>query len=278
MKKDKLIKTEKNLLSPRSTNYLIPLAKMPYYTARQEALIDFIFSKLHKMIKTTMSPEEKAMVIRENFNEAIIGGKTLPSSFTGMSFESGEVRKAVGRYEEMQMLNDLRQLREKEIVIKGQKVWVDGKGKYESVVNCYVGILNSVTEVKTTKIAPRTSTPIYTFHLGLGLAIGVLWSNDSLRKNYTLFPKGFYDLPEQCQKIYRYISLFKKHYLYLHHFQTILNYKPTKYLFDQKKSIERYLNILGRTDKFPGQKYIIGWKRIKGSRGLKTQWLIKQYS
>lgn len=276
MKKDKLIKTEQNLLSPRSTNYLLPLAKLPYYTAKQESLIDFIFSKLHQLINTTMSSEEKAMVVRENFNEAIIGAKTLPPDFRWMAFESSEVRKVLGRYEEMQMLNDLRQLREKEIIIKGQKVWVDEKGKYESVVNCYVGILNSVHEVKTTKIAPRTGTPIHTFNLSLSLAIGVLWSNDSIRKNYSLFPKSFYNLPEQCQKIYRYISLFKKRFVYLHHFQNILNYKPTKNLSDQKKLIEGYLNILKKTEKFPGHKYIVSWKRVKGSKGLETQWLIKR--
>ncbi len=274
--KKSMVKTEQNLLSPRSTNYLISLAKMPYYTARQEALIDFIFNKLHQMIKTTMSPEEKAMIIRENFNEVIIGKETLPTDFKRISFESGEVRKAVGRYEEMQMLDDLRKLREKEIHIGGEKVWVEKNGSFESVINCYVGILNSVTEVKTTKIAPRTGTPIHTFHLGLGMAIGLLWSNDSIRNKYCLFPKSFYSLPEQCQKIYRYLSLWKYRYIYLHHFQNILNYKPTKYFSDQKKSIEKYLNILKKTDIFEGKKYISDWNRVEGTRGLKTQWIIQR--
>ena len=275
----KNLKTEKYLASPRSYNYPQlktkrgeSISKFPYFTARQDALIDFIFSKLNETVPN-MSAEERSLINQDDFDMVLSEREQYPVALTGFSFEPSEVRKALGiRYLEKEMIEDFKEIRRRDIDANAVKVWADKNGKYERTSGWFGSIISDVVTTRTTQIAPRTGEPLHKIHLCIGYIAGLLWLNDGIRKKYRLFPTKFtkfYKFPEQCQKIYRYLSLWGESRLNLAQFGELLNYKPkAKNLTRQKNLIEGYLGYLKKKG------LIYHWERIGGTRGLETQWHI----
>lgn len=269
---DKLIKKsgqEKSLValvSPNSFNYLTP--EMPRFTARQDALIDFIFSKIHKDVPKA-SEEELSLITQENYEMVLADRDSFPTILTGFKFTTTEVRKKLGiRYSEEEMFEDFKVIRRTDVNAFAEKIWADENGKYKKEADWAGSILTDVVRIKTTNIARRTGEPIYEIHLLLGYITGMLWINDSVKRKYRLFSIEFYKLPQQCQKIYRYLSLWLESHIDLDKFINILGYGKTKNLTEQKNLIEGYLDILRK------EGFIHNWERAEGTRGLGTQWHI----
>lgn len=271
----KKLKTEKYLASPRSYDYLQlktkrgePISKFPYFTARQDGLIDFIFSKIKETIPK-MSAEECSLITKDDFDAMLAERELYPVAFTGFSFETSEVRKALGiRYLEKEMIEDFKEIRRRDIDARDVKVWANEKGKFEKVSDWTGSIIADVVTTRTTQIAPRTGDPLHKIHLSIGYITGFIFLNDGIRKKYCLFPIKFYKLPKQCQKIYRYLSLWGESRLNLAQFNELLDYKPAKNLTKLKNLIEGYLGYLKK------EGFIYHWERIKETRGLETQWYI----
>lgn len=263
---EKRAKSPLALVSPNSFNYLVP--EMPRFTARQDALIDFIFSKIHKDVPKA-SKEELSLITQNNYEMVLAEREEFPVALTGFKFPTTEVRKSLGiRYPEKEMIEDFKVIRNTGINAHSEKIWADENGKYKKEADWTGSILSDVVDVKTTNTARRTGEPIHEIHLLLGYITGMLWINDSVREKYRLFSKDFYKLSQQCQKIYRYLSLWKESHIHLDKFIDILGYGSTRNLTDQKNLIEGYLDTLKEGE------FIHSWERVEGTRGLKTQWHI----
>lgn len=267
---EKRAKTPLALVSPNSFNYLVP--EMPRFTARQDALIDFMFSKIHKDIPKA-TKKELSLITQNNYEMVLADREEYPVALTGFKFPTTEVRKSLGiRYPEKEMFEDFKIISDTGIDAHSEKIWADEKGKYRKEADWRGHIITDVVRTRTTKLVPRTGEPIHEIHILLGYITGMLWINDSVREKYRLFSKDFYKLPHQCQKIYRYLSLWKESHIHLDKFIDILGYKEAKNLTDQKNKIEAYLDILKK------EEFILSWERIEGTRGLKTQWYILKES
>lgn len=266
IKESKQDKSLITLASPNSFNYLTP--KMPRFTARQDALIDFIFSKIHKDIPKA-SKEELSLITQDNYEMVLADRESFPTILTGFKFTTTEVRKKLGiRYSEEEIFEDFKIISDTGIDARGERIWADEKGKYKKEADWRGRIITDIVRTKTTRLAPKTQEPIYEIHLLLGYITGMLWINDSVRKKYCLFSKDFYKLSQQCQKIYRYLSLWLESHIDLDKFVDILGYGSTKNLTEQKKLIEGYLDILKKKG------FIYKWERAEGTRGLGTLWHI----
>ena len=254
------------LLSPNSFNYLV--SEMPRFTARQDALIDFIFSKIHKDVPKA-SKEELSLITQDNYEMVLADRENFPIALAGFKFTTTEVRKSLGiRYSEEEMYEDFKVIRCTDVNTHGEKIWADENGEYKRETDWAGSILSDVVRTKTTKLAPKTQEPIHEIHLLLGYITGMLWINDSVKGKYRLFPIEFYKLPQQCQKIYRYLSLWLESHIDLGKFIDILGYGKTKNLTEQKNLIEGYLDILKK------EGFIHNWERAEGRRGLGTLWHI----
>lgn len=267
-------KAELKIHSPRSYNYVTRRSgekgtiDLPYYTAKQEALIDFLFDELRKKAKK-MSDEERSLIAFENYEMVLSERDKFPIALTGLSFTTTEVRKKLGvRFSDKKMIEDFKQLRIKSVNVKKEKIWADKNCKYKDEADWEGSVLSDIMAVKRTVVAPRTGEPLHKIHFCIGYVTGILWLNDIIRDRYCLFPREFYKLPEQCQKIFRYLSLWDEGRLNLRDFSAILNYGTAKNLSKRKNTIEGYLDMLKE------RKFIHDWRRVKGTRGLETQWYI----
>lgn len=270
-KKDKAIQKagrEKSLItlvSPNSFNYLAP--KMPRFTARQDALIDFIFSKIHKDMPKA-SEGELNLITQENYEMVLADREDFPIALTGFKFTTTDIRRKLGiRYPEKEMIEDFYVIRDTGINAVG-KIWADEEGKYSKKARWRGSIISDVVDVKEIRLIPRTGESVHEVHILLGYITGILWINDSVRGKYRLFSIEFYKLPQQCQKIYRYLSLWLESHIDLDKFISILGYGKTKNLTEQKNLIEGYLDVLKK------EEFIYNWERAEGTRGLGTQWHI----
>lgn len=280
------IKTGQYLFSSGSYDYLLlktkkgeGIVKLPRFKAKQDLLIDFIFTCLKKQWDSlpANSPDRCEIVSYDDFNMVLTNSDKYPPAFTGFSFTTTEVRAAIGirKYKEEDMIEDFKKIRDSRIEAKSVKVWAEEGGGYKRTINWSGSIISDVVDTKTERIIPKTGEPLHRIHVCLGLITGLLWRNDIYRKKYSLFlidtdeQKSFNRLPWPCQKIFRYLSLWKESTLNLEQFSDILNYRPTgKQLRKFKARIDKYLGILKERG------FIYYYERLKGTRGWKTQWYI----
>lgn len=280
----KEIKAGQYLFSPHSFNYIILRTKkgegrikLPQFTAKQDLLIDFIFGRLKKQVEAVPA-ENRAIVPYEDFDFAISNIDKLPTGFAGLSFTTTEVRKELNiKYPEKEMIEDFKKIRDGRIEATTVKVWAEEDGKYNRTTNWTGSIISDVVDLKTERTASKTGEPLYKIIMNIGLITGLLWRNDIIRKKYCLFPvdsdkrRNFGRLPEQAQKIFRYLSLWNETTLSLSQFSDILNYRPTgKQLRKFKARIDRYLGILEERD------FIESQQRVKNTRSWKTQWYVRR--
>ncbi|UCC41277.1 MAG: hypothetical protein JSV96_07600, partial [Candidatus Aminicenantes bacterium] len=133
----KKIKTGKYMLSPKSFNYILLKTKkgegsieIPRLTASQDALVDFVFSRLNNEMEKMRSKE---IMTYQDFNNVLSNLNILPVNFTDVSFETTEVRKELcnRRYTDKQIVSDLEILRREPIKASAVKVWAEEDGKYK---------------------------------------------------------------------------------------------------------------------------------------------------
>lgn len=272
------IKTGKYMLSPKSFNYIMLKTKkgegsikMPQLTTRQDALVDFIFSRLNEKVERV---GDKEIMTHKEFSIVLSNLDTLPVDFIPIVFETTEVRKELcnKRYTDKQIISDLEILRREPIKASAVKVWAEEDGKYEEKINWIGSICSDIIDKETTKIGDKTVHKLCVF---IGLITGLIWRNDILRKRYCLFPKDkkslkscYYRLPKPAQKIFRYISLWKSTNLRLWQFCDILNWSQIENPSVYKGRIENCLNVLEEA------RFIKGWARMEDTKSLNTRWKI----
>ncbi len=282
--KIKEIKKGQYLFSPRSYDYLIlktkrgeGVIKMPHFTARQDALIDFIFSRLKKQVEK-IPENERIEITHDDFSSMLVNLDIFETGFSGLKFTTTEVRNELNiRYSEDEMIRNFGVIRDKSFKLSGERIWADEDGGYRSIANWRGSIISDVVDVKTEYFAKRTREPLHKIILNIGLVTGILWRNDIIRKKYCLFPanddkrRNFYRLPEQAQKIFRYLSLWRESTLNLKQFSDILNYKPEeKQMRKFKARIDNYFKILKKRG------FVLYWQRVKNTRSWNTKWYIQR--
>ncbi len=283
-KLNKKIKSGKYALSPKSYNYLLLKAKkgegtikIPKTNARQDELVDFLFTKFQKQIEKVGNNE---VIDRESFEIILKDNSLTKVPLAWIYFDTTEVRKEMGlpSYTDKQIIEDLEFLRASSLEVKSVKIWADENGKYKGEDRLtFSGSICGERVVKEEKRRGRQT--IASIAVVIPMVSGLIWRNDAIRKRYSLFLKDkndercFSKMPAPARRIYRYLSLWtwkKDTELTLRQFCDILNWKQNHRNFSKTKSkIEDILNELKE------KRYIDSWIRIEDTKGWETRWRIQ---
>lgn len=271
--KNKLIKKstlEKIILSPRSYNYLklktdkgeaeIELSKL---TVHQEALLDYSFHILSKLIK----PKANQIISLNEIIQIQEHQDKYPKNLGSVSFETKDFRRSTGlRRTDKQIIQDMKDLVGAKVNAKAVKVFYD-EGYKKSID--WIGVLfTDGVAKKTERFAPRTKDPQHEIIMTFGLITGLIFCNDIMRMRFCLFPTKFYKMSFGTQKILRYISLWDWKKLSLKHVSELLDWRQAKNPRNRIKRIESYFNELKESG------FILNWIKKENTRGLKTSWKI----
>ncbi len=274
-----------NVLSPRGYNYtklkfkdgegLIEIE--PIMHVRDEALLDAVFDKFVKQNKFKALKElprcnEITSWNSHTVEEMVKGRKRgdAPKFEVVVELDSGEIRKALGlpRFSDKEIEQRATNLNMALIKATGIKIWAESDGTYSGKLTWEGNIIRDRFTKKTDMVAPRTKNIQHRFFFVLEDATVMLWANDAFNRRMSLFPKKYYSLPDTCQRLLRYLSLWDDTYLTLKQAADILDWKNIPNTASKIQQVERVLRRLRK------ENYIADWNRLEKTRGLKTTWFI----
>jgi len=287
-------KLNANIVSPRCYNYLVLKEKEGEgkividgeIGTIEEAIIDLTFDRFVKAndlekIKQPIYEEDvftayefNRFAEKQNSKIEKCNNEESREYNCNIPLTSPEIRKTLGlpRLTDKDISEAIRKLSRAGIEAKDVKIWAgqdNGQPCYTSKITLFMHILRAYVEEDTDQIAPRTKDIQHRFVLKVEDQAFLLFNNDAIRRRFSLFPanekRNFYRLPANCQRLYRYLSLWNETHLALKQIADILNWKnissnPTIY----KKRTER---ILARLKK---EGFIAGWEKRKNTRGMNT--------
>ncbi|MBA7690030.1 hypothetical protein ES703_98549 [subsurface metagenome] len=276
----KKIKTGDYLLSPRSYNYITlktkrgeGVVRLPEYSFKAEALIDFIFHNIAEQLKFGAEPKEYDIIPVEEFKAICETGEKLPI-FKPIVFTTLEIRKKLNvssDWTDKKIVEAAKELRDKAITANAVRVYSDKDKKYRQSVDWYSSICSDVLVDKTDMVAPRTKNIQHKIGFVPGLVTSLLFYNDVINRRYSLFPtkvKKFYRMKEEVVRLYRYLSLWNVTILTLPMAMEILRYKKGRHVTEMWNKVQSYL------DEMCDQKLIEFWMRDTEKKGMKTTWYV----
>ncbi len=255
--------------SPRSYNYItqtfengLVIINRPKLTVHQEALLDYCFHLLRQSLSESIKQlpaitGEEIMRISKNPDKF---SKDLGST----KFETKDFRSSTGlKRSDEEIIEDIHVLRIRSIQCLVAKVFYE-KGEY-TAIDWEGSIFTDRIIKETGKVAPGTKKPQHSILVMWGLLTGLIFYNDIKHNRICLFPKRFYKLSYPAQRILRYLSLFNHRKLILEGTLGLLGWEVED-TSGLAKRFESYFDELKKVE------FILNWKRIENTKGLKMTW------
>lgn len=274
------IKTGDYLLSPRSYNYITLKTKrgegevkLPNYSFKAEALIDFIFHNIAEQLKFGAEPKEYDIIPVEEFESICKLGEGT-SIFKPIIFETSEIRKKLNvssDWTNEKIVEAAKELRDKPITARAVRIYSDENKKYRQGADWYSSICSDVLVDKTDKIAPKTKNIQHKIGFVPALITSLLFYNDVINKRYSLFPtkvKKFYRMKKEVVRLYRYLSLWDFSILTLPMAMEILRYKKGRNVTEMWNKVQCYLDEMCELG------LIEFWMRGVEKKGMETTWYV----
>ena len=188
-----------------------------------------------------------------------------------VSITGQQVRRTLGdsHFSDAKIDKTIEELRGKlDITIENAKLWKD-RDRFEEVT-CNMSFIRKTARKETGKLSRHKKDVQYEFQILLEDEAALLFSNDALQQNFLILDDTFYKLKGSNRKMIRYLSLWQNSNISLTHFARVEGWKVDK--SNLRRYIERAEKIL---DEIKEGGYIMNWWRVKGKRGIKSQWEIR---
>jgi len=188
-----------------------------------------------------------------------------------VSITGEQIRRTLGdsHFSDAKIDKTIEELRGKlDITVENVKIWKEND-KFEKLT-CNMSFIRKVGKKETGKLSCHKKDVQYEFQILLEDEAAVLFSNDALQQNFLILDDTFYKLKGSNRKMIRYLSLWRNSNISLTHFAKIEGWKVNSGRL--RNYIERAEGILGEIKE---DGYITDWWRVKGKRGIKTQWEIR---
>jgi len=188
-----------------------------------------------------------------------------------VSITGQQVRRTLGdsHFSDAKIDKTIEELRGKlDITVENVKLWKEND-KFEKLT-CNMSFIRKVGKKETGKLSCHKKDVQYEFQILLEDEAAMLFCNDTLQRNFLIFDDTFYRLKGSNRKLVRYLSLWQNSNISLTHFAKIEGWEVD--LSKLRIYLKRAEKIL---DEIKEGGYIADWWRVKGTKGIRTQWEIR---